>query len=133
MKIFESNGYLINSKDVYFHDSVLEKLIFDKSYSKLRAELEKNAYTSYNIIEFVNTVGFEMTSCNFWGISQNVLDFEYIEKDMRELLPRLYNAQKYDSTEPLFKLAFDVDYMEVKMTFVSGDILTVVCEYVDII
>ena len=79
------------------------------------------------VIKCIDTAAIEMTNCNFWGISPHILDFEYMPKDKQKLLPKLLKKQlKYN--HPLSKKIEKNIYIEIVITFTSGDTLTIVCK-----
>ena len=134
MLIYESNGEIINSRDIYIHDDVFKQMVFEHSNKELKVVIRKpeNMQVEQKI-SFVNVVGFEMTSCDFWGKSSHILDFEYVPQDKRTLLPKLHSLNKNcSSNKSLCILTNGVDYIETIITFVSGDKLTVACEFIEI-
>ena len=131
MIITNSMGYLINSKEVYVHDDTLQQVVFNRCNRTLELFISKhnNEESSTYVIKFAKTVGFEMTSCNYWGESSHILDFEYLERTHNVLLPRLY-SRNCGEFAPFCELSSDKDYIETLMTFSSGDQLRIVCEYI---
>ena len=84
----------------------------------------------YNII-FVDVIGFEMSSCDFWGISECVLDFEYVEPfEERTLVFKLTEKcrENFKSTD----INLYDDYIEVLFTFGSGDYLRISSKEINI-
>ena len=132
MRIDKSNGDIINS-EVYIHDDIFNNLLYDKKTSTLKFSLSKsNDYESMYEINYINVVAFEMTSCDYWGESPHILDFEYVEYSNCKLLPKLYEEQKKMPYNPECKLIYKKEYIETIVTFTSGDQMIVVCEYIDI-
>lgn len=132
MIIDESVGKIINTKDVYIHDDILRSLEFDRMNRKILLKFSSSCdkHNDY-LMEFLNVVGFEMTACNFWGVSESVLDFEYIEKDSRVLLPKLSNMW---SKVPCSSQDVSYDnYIETMFTFSSGDVFIVASEKIIIL
>ena len=83
MIINASNGQVINSKDVYLHDDILESMIFRRDEKILHLSLVKTWLVEYEYsIDFFRVIGFEMTSCDFWGADLRILDFEYVSETM---------------------------------------------------
>ena len=129
MIVNESNGRIINSKNIYFHDDIFDQMTFNREQRILAVSLikENSIKDRYEIV-FSNVVGFEMTNCDFWGPSPHVLDFEYVEADERALLSKLKSKMEKNPFEPSCKIVQDTDFIETVFTFTSGDTLTIVCE-----
>lgn len=130
MIINDLTGNIINTKEIYVHDDILQQVVFNRSNHSLELYIIKynNEKVTYTI-KFIETVGFEMTSCNYWGESPHILDFEYLDHAHNVLLPRLF-SRYCDEFAPFCKLSVDKSYIETLMTFSSGDQLRVVCEYI---
>lgn len=130
MRIDKSNGRILDSKEVYIHDDIFNELRFEHSKKKLYLSITKQGIQGENfIIEFVNVVGFELTSCDFWGPSIHIFDFEYVEHDNRTLLPKLFE-KKNNNPDPCCSLITQENYIESVITFTSGDQLIIACEYI---
>lgn len=131
MKIYDKNGSIINSRQVYIHDNTFYQMNFNWETKNLYIILanDTNKNDTY-IIQFMNVIGFNMTSCNFWGISPYVLDFEYIEHKERTLIPKLYDEYSKNLKDPTCNLEKNIDYIETAITFKSGDKLIIACEYI---
>jgi len=129
MLIYESNGKVINTKQVYIHDDILLYLAFDRNKKILKLTFSKHSDRLY-IINFINVIGFTMTSCDFWGASEYVLDFEYIEPDKRTLIPSL-EKQWMNVPDSSSEVTYD-DFLETLLTFSSGDRLRIACEAIEI-
>lgn len=129
MIIDATNGKIINSKEVYIHDDILEEFYFNRTEKKLHLSILKaNEFDSKKIlIDFLHVIGFEMTSCDFWGSSPHILDFEYVEKNDNIIIPKLFEIkEKNDYT--FCTLNNREEYIETRMTFSSGDQLIIACK-----
>ena len=126
MIINELNGPIINTNDIYIHDDILSVVEFDRIHKKLNLFCSKwmNRSSQYSIC-FINVLGFEMTSADFWGASERILDFEYIKPQNRVVLPRI--QKKWEQSSLPLKPSYD-QYIETLITFASGDQLRVACE-----
>lgn len=123
------NGTLLNSKEVYIHDDILEELKFTRSEKTICLSIlkvNKNSRKRYSI-EFINVIGFEMTSCDFWGSSPHILDFEYLDNNEHTIIPNLFE-KKYEYRDLSCNLNDKNKYIETMITFVSGDQLRIACE-----
>ena len=124
MIITVDNANTINTPSVCLHDSVFEDFHFNRDKKELYLKLLKEDFKSPFTIIFYNVVGFEMTSCDFWGASPHVLDFEYVTPQHSVIIPKaMEECRKYNL--PLFQ---DKSFFETIITFTSGDTLSVACE-----
>ena len=121
------NGKIINSKEVYIHDDILEELYFYRVEKKLHLSILKELNNKRISIDFLNVIGFEMTSCDFWGSSPYILDFEYVEGRDNTIIPKLF-YKKDNNDYPFCPLNDREKYIETIITFTSGDKLIVACE-----
>lgn len=129
MIINEANGNIINTKEVCMHDDVLVQVTFDSSSKNIsmviaKCGTSKDTYT----VNFMNACGFEMTACDFWGKSECILDFEYIEEEKRLVTPKLKNIWEEESSFSFDFIGFKP--IETRVTLSSGDTLVIVCEYI---
>ena len=128
MRIDASNGKIIDSKEVYIHDDILNELCFYRQEKRLKLIIRKfEDQNDIFTIEFINVIGFEMTSCDFWGPSRRILDFEYIEKDDNTIIPKLFEI-KDNNDYSSCTLSDQEKYIESVITFISGDQLRIACE-----
>ncbi len=74
----------------------------------------------------MGVIGFSMTSCDFWGASECVFDFEYVEFNERVIIPNL--QKKWEDVKNASPAVSYDGYIEVLITFSSGDQLRVACE-----
>jgi len=131
MKFNHTNAEEINSPSVYVHDEIYDSLCFDRKEKTLKLLLiswngSKPKETNYSIT-FENIAGYEVSTCDFWGKSMFIYDMEYVPINERVLFPRLVKRWKdiYNETDVF---ANGVSYIEILVTFHSGDELRVVCE-----
>ena len=122
------NCEIINSKEVYIHDDILEEIFFNRTEKKLHLSILK-AEESKKIfcIDFLNVIGFEMTSCDFWGSSPYIFDFECVENRDNVIIPKLFK-RKNNTYCPFCSLLGQEKYFETIITFTSGDQLRIACE-----
>lgn len=130
MKIDKSNISILNSKVFSVHDDIFHSLAFDRASGVLTLFLQKDNGDNFTYkINCINVIGFAITSCDFWGRSPHILDFEYAEYCDCKLLPKIYEMQK-GPISPQCKLTLKKDYIEIIITFTSGDKLNAACEYI---
>lgn len=127
MRIDFSNCHVLNSNEINIHDDVLCNMHFDREKGELRVRLQKplEGDREYEI-KFSNVIGVSISACNFWGRSPHVLDFEYVEPNEQVLFPKLEHTRR--ERHPQCKLQTGTVFIETVMTFISGDVLNVVCE-----
>ncbi len=129
MKINELNGRIIDTKEVYIHDDILHELIFCRLRKRMKLIIEKYEMQNKKYeIKFTNVIGFEMTSCDFWGRCAHILDFEYVEQDDRVIIPKLFKRKKLEFESSCDFLTEQGNYIETLITFSSGDQLRIACE-----
>ena len=129
MRIDKFNIETINTKQVYIHDDILDRLQFDKIGKKLHLEFSQSCLHGRKYtIDFINVIGFEITSCDFWGMSHHVLDFEYVECSNQRVLPKIRN--KWAEVSQYNFVPSYQNYIETLITFSSGDQLFIACEYI---
>lgn len=118
----------INSKEAYIHDDILEELCFKRVEKELvltilkQDRVENKRYK----IKFLHVIGFEATSCDFWGASPYILDFEYMEENEKTIIPKMFEKESADY--PFCTLNNREKYIEIIITFISGDKLKIACE-----
>ena len=129
MIIDASNGKIINSKEVYIHDDILEDFHFNRIEKKLHLTILKEGEVNKKrfSIDFLHVIGFKMTSCDFWGSSPHILDFECVEQNNTTIIPKLFE-RKQNNDYPFCPLNNREKYIETIITFASGDQLIVACE-----
>lgn len=132
MKIDIYNANIINTKHVNIHDFIFEKLEFIYSEKNIYITLSTfDSEKQSTIIVFCNVVGINMVSCDFWGRSLHVLDWEFVDGNKKWLTNNLYKTKechKYVNST----LDKPENYIETIMTLSSGDVLTIVCQYIDL-
>ena len=126
MRINKTNLNEIKASDVYMHDDRLLNLKYNYQERKITLlicdEFDNNK--SYNV-DFIDVIGFYCTGCDFWGISPYIFDFELVEKDNQIVIQEL---KKHGEKTPHFKFKMELDdYLEIRMTFTSGDRLRIAC------
>lgn len=129
MIINASNGDIINSNEVCIHDNILDLLTFIRAEKKIHLSILKNtelADTKFSI-DFFNVIGFEMSSCDFWGYSPHILDFEYLKQEQNTLIPKFFEMKKSNNYQ-FCTLKEQEKYFEILFTFSSGDTLLIACE-----
>lgn len=149
----------LDIKKMLIHDDVILDFTFDRddriltlnlvdgynNESYYRSERENRNekfawmfYSNHYIIKFINVIGFEMTSCDFWGKSNRINGISINEN--KELIDRLiYKANDIKgiihnedgSTKDDIKYINKDNFIEVRIEFISGDMLIVACEIIN--
>ena len=129
MKLNKNNAQLINKKVFTLHDDILVSLYFYRDSKKLLLNCLKScdANRSYTIC-FFEVVGLQMSSCDFWGASECILDFEYIDTSPI-LIPILLD--KWAKTPVLASTPTYSDVIEVLLTMSSGDTFRIACKSIE--
>lgn len=127
MKIDNSNAHIISSKKAYIHDDVLETLMFERNKKEISLNMiDYSGCKKYTIV-YKNVIGFFMTSCDFWGESSRILDFELVDSNDSIITSKLFKYKIdngfVDSSPENYN-----NYIETVITFVSGDKLEVACK-----
>jgi len=128
MIIDKINKDIINTKDVYIHDDIFLDLRFVRDKHRLCLLFATEDETSTYEINFIDVLGFEMTSCDFWGWSPHVYSFVSIKSEEYTIIPRLMENKFFDYAFESF--AID-EYIETKIIFTSGDELIVACKAIE--
>lgn len=132
MKIDNKNKQIINTGKVSMHDDIITNFTFNRMKRILELKI-KDGWNNHKEgkIEFINVIGFEMSSCNYWGQSSRVSGIYCNSIEEYKLIPRLFKT-KYDNPSWKYnELLNEEDYIEVLVEFISGDTLTIACEYID--
>ena len=129
MRIDAFNYTAIDS-DVYIHDFLFEDMQYNYIQNKITIRLiNETSPERKEIIEFYNVIGFDMVACDFWGTSPYVLDWESIEKENQKLVKK-FLAEKQNNNYEYARICAESEYVESIITFISGDRLTIACEYI---
>ena len=138
MIIDKSNSELINSRKINLHDDILESVVFSReekemqlNFLKYPNNLEHSECSNKYTMLFKGVIGFSMTSCDFWGASECLFDFEYVLPTERILIPDMKKIWSVTPNAP-DDISYE-DYMEVLFTFSSGDYLRIACKTIDVL
>lgn len=130
MKIDAFNKDIINTSTINIHDSIFINMTYHYFEKKIDfiAKNDQNMKKTYHL-EFFNVIGYEMISCEFWGKSPYIFDWEVKKAQDQALIAKLTKEQKVQNY-PYSRLKNDTKYFESTITFTSGDRLTIACEYI---
>ncbi len=137
MVINASNAKILNLGEIYIHDDILTELKFNRmekkltllnlKYGTLTGPLEGDEYT----VEFLNVIGFKMTACDFWGPSRRIFSFDLVPEYDLKIIPKMFEIRDDTDKGGEFScctLGNRDNYIEVMITFISGDRLRIACE-----
>ena len=129
MRLTVENCSLINSKSICIHDYIVIGLVYKYSDDKIKLYLKEPISNVNYEIEFDNVLGFKAITCDFWGSSPHVLDWEVQPKEEHEIVKEICEKQlQYRYTES--KWNPNKEYIESVITLSSGDIFSFVCEQI---
>ena len=128
--IKESNGETLNSGVISARYDRLFTLNFYRLGKLIHLILKRNGLEKNYLIEFVDVIGFSMTSRDFGGASEEILEFEYVEPSKRVIIPKL-NEECQKNSENSQRTDYN-DFIETLMTFSSGDKLRIACGKISI-
>ena len=128
MIINKTNEAIINTKSIYIHDDILDDLKFNRKEHKLYLSLSTPTPKEMYTINFIDVLGFEMTSCDFWGWSPHIYDFASLTSEEYTIIPKLMKNEHFDSAIGCSEIE---KYMEAKIIFISGDELVVACKSIE--
>ena len=134
MKIDKNCADLILERRINFHDDSLLSFSFDRDNKRIDAEFAdySRGGAPYRVC-FLNTVGFEVTSADFWGFSECIFDFELAVGENRVILPKIERRwSEIDASVALAGHKDYEDYIEVLYTFSSGDEMRIACHTIEI-
>ena len=132
MKIDKFNCKIINTREINLHDDVLETFQFDRIQRKITFNLSRILDGEHlRTLCFYDVIGFEISSCDFWGASECIYHFQYIEPNERVVIPNLIKKwQTKVKTVP--NITYD-DYIETLFIFSSGDEFRIACKEIEIL
>ena len=131
MIINKVNADTIDKKEVYIHDDILLDMKFNRINKELTLIFEKYASEEKAYcIRFFGVVGFTMTSADFWGESECVFDFEIVSDTEKIIIPEILKKHR-EYSEQFCDVKYE-NYIEVILTFSSGDTLRIACEAIEI-
>lgn len=128
MRIDYKNKDQINQ--IYVHDSIFEGFIYREEDKNLYINLKNYCINKIFKLLFCNVLIINCELCQFWGESPNILDWEVSENG--SIIQNIKKKQKENNKLYSNSLVdLEKSYMEVKITFTSGDIIEIVCEYIE--
>ena len=132
MIITNRNSYDISK--ISLHDAYFEDVIYNHSEKKITIKLESEWNNDNYILEFQNTLYYEMTCCEFWGGGYNVFCWNEIDTtQIFDKLLRLERVEKAESFSNDTQSHMDLhEYFGVELLINSGDRLKIICKSINV-
>lgn len=138
MKIDYSNAQIVNSPDFYIHDDWFVNMNYEykeKCMDSINIHLSKCYEVNDYNVKFNNVIGFEGTSCRFWGLFQEkcINYIEFVKEEEQTLIPKLYELkEKEPNVNDSCPILSDKKFIEISIGFLNGDTLTIACESLEV-
>lgn len=116
---------------IYVHDFVFNGFLYDYNDRRVLFECE-NFYLQKKInFSFNNVILFDMQSCDFWHGGNRIYDIIVTDQSMKiESLVREQEQQGM-SVKNSYIDKF-ISYISISFILVSGDVLNITCESMDV-
>ena len=127
--INRDNALDVLQQKIHIHDYFFEHLQFDYSENILTVSLqsfEKSPRPA--CIRFYNVIGVKMSCCDFWGETKRI-DCWYVEEEQGSVLLNDLVKERDLHNYDLSRLKDENKFFESTISVLSGDKVTVVCEY----
>lgn len=126
------NGICVNGNNfaeytMILHDAVCERWVFDYAEKSLTLFFK----TRPGKVVFHDVYAHETTSCDYWGPSPHIYAWRMLEGKARSLYPRVMREIQNNGYD-CARIQHGMDCLELEITFISGDIMTVLCDKVTI-
>lgn len=132
MIIKQSTLYLLNTSSANLHDSIFKLMTFDYAEKCLYIEVvSDNSNDRKRVIKFINVIGFNMVSCDFWGKSPHILDWSVHLTQDQSIIKKLIEEKECYHYR-FSRLEDEQTYLESVILFTSGDRLTIACEQIEL-
>ncbi len=116
---------------LYLHDSEFEGFCYD--YEKRQITLSCDNYfkefRKRTVFTFHNVIFYSIQSCEFWGKCFRIYEI-YLQDDSTEMDQLLKSKLAGDYKHSY--LDKGVEYLPIEIGIISGDILVIICESVDV-
>lgn len=135
MRIDYHNKEIINK--IYTHDAVFKGFDYDYENNLIQFEMVEGYYKKRFKFIFHNVFGFKMASCDFWGKclrtdTWHTADENEIAEELTEIKEKKRGRSEDGKLlESKSRLNSVEECVESTLYFISGDSLTIACEYID--
>lgn len=128
MIIYNENKSIID--ELYIHDSIFTGFNYDYINRKVYFVCENPYLNKKFDFKFYNVLLLDMQSCSFWHGGNRILDI-FIEESTPQM-NELFEIQKqYKELYEGSYLDRKILYLQVKFQINSGDVLLIICEYIE--
>lgn len=114
------------------HDGYFSGFEYDYIKNIITFKVVANYYGDTLNCCFKDVFAFEMHSCEFWGKSASIYDFEAIIEKENQILINKILQENEKTKDPFSRLNNSPKLIELKITLISGDTLTIVCKELDV-
>ena len=121
MRIDYKNKKIID-EEIYIHDSIFYGFLYDNDEKTLLLKLKNYCLHKTFKLKFVNVLALNCEMCQFWSYTNGILNWETVDEE--QLKNKILEEEKEKFLE--FK-----NYIETKFILETGDIISIVCEYVE--
>ena len=116
--------------DLYIHDSIFTGFNYDYINRKVYFVCENPYLNKKFDFKFHNVLLLDMQSCSFWHGGNRILDIFIEESTPR--MNELFEIQKqYKELYEGSYLDQKILYLQIKFQINSGDVLLIICEYIE--
>ena len=116
--------------DLYIHDSIFTGFDYDYINRKICFICENPYLNRKFYFEFYNVLLFDMQSCSFWHGGNRILDI-FIEKSTPQMNELLEIQKQHQELYEGSYLDRKILYLQIKFQINSGDVLLIICEYIE--
>lgn len=116
--------------DLYIHDSIFTGFDYDYINRKICFICENPYLNRKFYFEFYNVLLFDMQSCSFWHGGNRILDI-FIEKATPQMNELLEIQKQHQELYEGSYLDRKILYLQIKFQINSGDVLLIICEYIE--
>jgi len=130
MRIDINNTSILSTKGITLHDDYFLNFNYFDSSNTITVNMLSRDHNNFYTIEFVNVIGFKMSTCSFWGSTPHVYWFGYSNLNEQTIIPELKKIYKEN---PNFHNPFEnKEYIEIELILSSSNTLTIACEFINL-
>lgn len=112
------------------HDSAFYGFSYRENDKTLLVELSNHYMNKFFKIQFHNVLVLNCEMCQFWGKSPYVFDWNIDENEI--LIKNIMEKQKNNESKFWCSiLRTPKEYIQINITFTSGDTIDIVCEFIE--
>lgn len=131
MRINKLNCDILQTKGAYVHDALFTGFFYDYKQKQIKFEAMEQGFQNKKYkFTFENVIGFNMSCTDFWGSSHYIYDWEAIPANEYLLINRL-KKEALNNDFHNSRVLYPIEYFETKLILISGDELTIACEWIE--